>query len=478
MLLNKATYMVTFMNYAKSCFLVRLRASLFRSFSTTRRIKYFNVPKEKRQQFIKLMRGQPIKSRVSQVLDILPASLDDVLCTIPAGSNSYILYCLNARDFPLSLTKRFFRLMKQRNLKINKTYFIINMLDNITDDLSKTNLERYRSYYVESLRVFLHKLPFNMNFEVDPKHILVMTDKVASPILDLYRQISLESSQFFVIGESNTGKSTLVKRLMRMALRNIPATVNSTISSEVENKESSSRSGIIINNYYTISPYPFSTRKNIEYGVRALDFSLIDTPGFLHHRKGIYGILKKEDRLKLQQQFHFDQSQHSVVLKPNLSSQVFSVNDVFFLKPRGVNSFKYRRFLYGKAALYNKYTDGYEQMINTGKFVKPGVRRYLMPPFKGKIDLVFENIGFIELDNTVEAQSPDVWQLYAPKDVKKILRIPSLSVSIKNCQEPIYIPLREVPMLLNFKKYNEELSKYSISSFKILQPYMECAKIG
>lgn len=471
------TLLLAFKSLEKPYYTTLFTVTSLRPFCTAHRKCYINIPKDKQEQFVKLMEKRPIQSYMRQVLDILPASLDDVLCTIPAGSNPYILYCLNARDFPLSLTKRFFRIMKLRNLDISRTYFIINMLDDITDDLSIANIRRYESYYRQSLPAWSHNLQINMDFKVDPSHIFVMTNKISAPIVDLYQHLSLESCRCYIIGVGNTGKSTLAKRLMRMILRNVPTASTSSTMKNVDIKEHEGFPPSKVNYYYSISPYPFSTRKNFEYEISALDSTLIDTPGFLHHRKGIYGILDKKCRLNLQQQFRFDHKQRYILLKTSIPSQVFSVNDVFFLKPRGVSSFKYRRFLYGKLALYNTYTDGYEHMISSGKFVKPMIRRYIIPPFEGKIDVIFENIGFIELDNTTNLESADVWQLYAPKNIKKIVRIPSLSVSILTGQEPIYIPLKEVPMLLNFKKFESDLSKYCESSFKILEPYMEHTKI-
>lgn len=420
---------------------------------------YMNLPLNKRAEFIKRMKHAPIHRDEKHVLDIIPATLDDVLSTIPPNSESRVIYCLTARDFPLCLSKRYFRLLQLRHLKPENTYFVITMLDKIADKMNGETLIRYKRFYTESLKQYLGPLMGKMDTAIDDSHIFVMSDKVQRPVDELYGSLPLRSCNYYIIGETNSGKSKLTKRLMKLAQNDglqVRRVYNSnSTSGEVQSSEDV-RQFPNINTFYTISPSPFKTRKNIAYYVPKLDLKLIDTPGYLHKRNGIFGILDPKYRLNLYTQFYVDPVEHEVELTSTTSQQVFAVGDFFFLKPRGVSSFKYRRFMYGRPLLYSEYSRATYKIARNKRFDRPRFRRYLIPPFKGKIDLIFDNVGFIEIDNS-EADSDYFWQLYAPQNVRKLIRTPSLSESLAKGITPTYKPLTEIPMTANMKNYTPQL---------------------
>ncbi|VEU21393.1 DEKNAAC102645 [Brettanomyces naardenensis] len=401
------------------------------------------------------MRDTSIHKDEKQVLDIIPATLDDVMGTMPRNSDTGIIYCLSARDFPLSLAKRFFRLLKLRGLNISKVYFVVTLLDNITDDLNTEGIAKYRDYYTRSLQTYVEGLSDKMGFRIDPDHVFVISDKVQKPMTDLYESLPLHSSTYYVIGETNSGKSKLSKRFMKLVMKEeksvqqVEGTPGESIDGEAFNLNSNANSS------YTISPCPFRTRKNMTYYAPQFDFRLIDTPGYLQKRNGIFGILNRRLRLNLYTQFQADRTQQEVIFESPTTRQVFTVGDFFFLKPRGVTAFKYRRFMYGKAAVFPEYSEATFKLARAERFVTPKFRRYVIPPFRGKIDLVFDNVGYIEIDNCY-GDGSEYWQIFAPQNVKKILRIPSLDDAMSTGYKSDFAPLQEIPMTVNVQDYIDE----------------------
>ncbi|QPG72739.1 hypothetical protein FOA43_000040 [Brettanomyces nanus] len=417
----------------------------------THRRYYKNLPKEKRTRFIDEMQNASIHKDEKQVLDIIPATLDDVLGTIPRNSDSRIIYCLSARDFPLSLAKRFFRLAQLRGLNFNNIYYVITMLDSISNNLDTDTFARYKQYYTISLRKFVEELALKMKFDICDDHMFVVSDKVQKPLLQLYESIPLHSCTYYVIGETNSGKSKLSKRLMKLAMKEGKC-VKRVDDENGDSKDEDVDSRQNANHFYTVSPSPFRTRKNMTYYAPQFDFTLIDTPGYLQKRNGIFGILNERLRLNLYTQYQVDSAPLGVEFKSPTTTEVFSIGEFFFIKPRGITGFKYRRFMYGKPAVYSRYSAATRKMARSDRLVTPKMRRYLIPPFKGKIDLIFDNMGYIEIDN-FQGDGSDYWQIFAPQNIKKLIRIPSMSVSLLSGQLADYAPFLEIPMTVNVQDF-------------------------
>ncbi|GME80294.1 unnamed protein product [Ambrosiozyma monospora] len=230
----------------------------------------------------------------------------------------------------------------------------------------------------------------------------------------------LPSGAYFVVGEVNSGKSSLVK---------------SMIALDKKGFKSGNRFGP------GVSPLPCFTRSEKKYRLSTVGLTLIDTPGFAPRNKGVYGTLLKEYLNKVPKVYKAasdGKNGHKCVpldikqAKRFNGERVFSVGGLFFLRPPSGNVFKIRQSLIGEQAIYKNIEKVFELSSTRPKAVAKQfavshdailkMKRFVIPPFYGNIDLVVKGAGFVTISPTSSKENGGLYQLYVPDGVEILVR--------------------------------------------------------
>ncbi|GME83180.1 unnamed protein product [Ambrosiozyma monospora] len=197
-------------------------------------------------------------SKTVKHTDLKTSTLEDVIKQIPHGNQRVkVIYCINATDFPLGLSKKFRHLLKTKSVKPENIFYVITKIDSVTKQYQNIDLNDLKKYF----RIGINKYLETIKFEV-PSDKIFLTSNKRKESIDTFVSFMQQNhgSDLYFIGESNSGKSTLTHAMVKQSLLESP-----------DQEES--------NSYYrckfTPSDTPFKTRRNMEYSVPHLDMQLV-----------------------------------------------------------------------------------------------------------------------------------------------------------------------------------------------------------
>lgn len=243
--------------------------------------------------------------------------------------NVNIIVCLSQRDFPVNIHQRLLVLLSMRGIDLNKIHWVITNADQLgsypmfletpksltesniqlwtqkfRDELNtylkyfiyqklnkKSNCEEESSYFQTSIREensSTHDLANNLkNYSVPLENVHLYSTELPwtlPPILESLDCNPFQSTNTYIIGQTNSGKSSLTRDIIR-SFNNDSEGDDNHDSLQNDYKE-------IISNPDSIklSPTPFSSKFNV-YNIPGM--KLIDTPGYVRKNGSIWGHLKE-----------------------------------------------------------------------------------------------------------------------------------------------------------------------------------------
>ncbi|KAG7879284.1 hypothetical protein KL937_003045 [Ogataea polymorpha] len=145
-----------------------------------------------------------------------PADYSSVVKTIPENSpDTKVLYTLSARYFPLNLKVSIFDTLKSKSIPAKNVLFVITFADQVLDrPLERdADLQTLRESYWRSLNSYLS---LYSSQTVDLENVMVTSTKYPRSVTKLFEKLiqSEHNQTYYVIGQTNTGKSSLVQRLI------------------------------------------------------------------------------------------------------------------------------------------------------------------------------------------------------------------------------------------------------------------------
>ncbi|KAG7838161.1 hypothetical protein KL943_000237 [Ogataea angusta] len=145
-----------------------------------------------------------------------PADYSSVVRTIPDNApDTKVLYTLSARYFPLNLKVSIFDTLKAKSIPAKNVLFVVTFADQVLDTPLErdADLQNLRESYARSLNGYLS---LYSSQTVDQENVMVTSIKYPRSVAKLFEKlIQTEHNQtYYVIGQTNTGKSSLVQRLI------------------------------------------------------------------------------------------------------------------------------------------------------------------------------------------------------------------------------------------------------------------------
>lgn len=414
------------------------------------------------------------------------------------NSINNVIICISQRDFPINIHQRILLLLAYKGIDFNHIQWVITDIDQLKTENNEQITPENVNYYKNKFKIQFHEyfkyfkydkvltkllshelkrenndeskifktsseddksfhnlvLEKIKNFDVDKDHIHLYSKFYSwtlPPIIQSLETNSNKDVKTFVIGQTNSGKSTLIYQILKHFEDDLQIT-NFEMLSDYQNVK--------------VDAAPFSSKFEV---FNAPGMKLIDTPGYVRHNGGIWSQFNKfgADFLKIEH-MNTGLKNQTVKLTPHLfhysnqtlkksSPTVLSVSHLIFAKPwimltgnenevkheiENIETFnlklKITRNIFGKIS---KLTDGQladkVQLKNDSKrFVDPKWKKYLVPG--DKFALILDNIGSFEVnvENGSKLQSV-YWEVYAPANVSILRRdfIDQNSVKFTRIQE-------------------------------------------
>ncbi|KAH3660571.1 hypothetical protein OGAPHI_007157 [Ogataea philodendri] len=234
---------------------------------------YHNIPKEER--ILTVANGGVTKPKRRPAEDLNPARLSTVFNTIPPDPNARVLFCLSSTHFPLNLPFETFELLKDRSLDLKNVTFVLTMADKILEQDTALHLDQQQHIFHHSLNKYLS---LRSSEVIDRANVAVTSTHHPESITRLFEKLiqSEKNVTYYVVGETNTGKSTLVQKLL------------------IEGKDFLESPAVP-----KASPKACTTRNNHTYISPSFGLSFVDTPGFVPKSNSIYQVLRPTFRINV-----------------------------------------------------------------------------------------------------------------------------------------------------------------------------------
>ncbi|ODV83269.1 hypothetical protein CANARDRAFT_81320 [[Candida] arabinofermentans NRRL YB-2248] len=323
-------------------------------------------------------------------------TFEKVVSSIPSNVGSKILWCLNAKDFPLGIKHKQLELVN-KVVNFQDITFLITLVDLVIPQPSTTTsteiLKIYQDYYYHSLNTYLSR------YELNKENVKVTSTVFKERIVnELPLQLLKNNGNHYIIGETNSGKTEFTKYLTQLTRK---------LSKEQYN--------------FKISSQPLTSTKNIAIESITNNWIVVDTPGYISNEKnGIYGLVNDNDiQSKIEITSNLRSNFEWKKFKIENDGSIISINKFFFLKPPTNTEFHYRKFLFGKIKKIND--DQFNQFINK-KFPRLSYSKFIIPTFTGSIDIIIEGLGYIEINLPSGDSTNENWEIYIPNGLKCIVR--------------------------------------------------------
>lgn len=377
------------------------------------------------------------------------SEMEQVLQNLPRASTAPLVYLFNANDFPMGINPNIFKFRNPKDI-----YFIMTKTDNLVADIkNKFNksaiLHEYTKTFVSDY--------LGIKYGVPKQNIFLSSSLKGWKLDELHRFIPDGS---YIIGNTNCGKSTMIKSLMlneelqnkKEQVRHVPFNTVSKIKDKFKQQF-----------YQKVGPgvsyLPGFTRDIIPLNIGLK--TVYDVPGFSSSPKihYLYESIKEPKIIHrlIKGEKTFAKGYNGAQYKSFKGPQVLCFEGLGYLQLpkdclfqiRNVTNFKIHAFSnIDKAAklaqnippsLANDFAIGNHSLFS--QFDK-----YLVPPFYGSIELVFENFGYIHIKPIGAKQSNELMKLYLYPGLQSIIR------------QPIINYITKTPT--GFDKYGNALMKY------------------
>lgn len=399
-------------------------------------------------------------------------SIDAILSQIPPNGN--LVFIINAQDFPMSFNKEIFKYRNSNQIK-----FIITKNDLLFP--TKQLLDRYGLIFYRDYLYRSYKIPL--------ENIHVMSGLNDWNIKQLTNFLPNES---YLIGHVNSGKSTIIQSLLFAKEMEKKQLKNSKLERKLQKLQD-----ISINSYKSyrlmkkstkliksdIGPassyMPGFTRGCIPYQL-SNRLTIYDVSGFVNNPTFGHGIYDLIDP-KLIKNINKGVKVYNLgIYKSHYDTirndQVYTIGGLFLLKaPTDHTMIQIRNCINFNSTIFKDLAKTWDILSNlesnpslTNKFLFepskiPHYNKFIIPPFHGSIDLVFKNLGHINLKAT-GAKTLDPLIIYLPSNMEAIVRQPITNFIMKTLsgRDVNGNPLRKENWV---KKSIIELKRYTGSNF-------------
>lgn len=246
-----------------------------------------------------------------------------------SNTNVNIIVCLSQRDFPVNIHQRLLVLLSMRGIDLNKIQWVITNVDQLESypmfpetpkSLNESNIQLWTQKFRDELNTYLQyfiqeKIHKKINDELKSDYFQTSVEYVnsngydlinrlkdynvplenvhlystelpwtLSPILESLDYDPIQCTNTYIIGQTNSGKSSLTRNIIR------------SFKNDYEDDENHN---LLKNNYkdaisspdsVKLSPTPFSSKFNV-YNIPGM--KIIDTPGYVRKNGSIWGHLKE-----------------------------------------------------------------------------------------------------------------------------------------------------------------------------------------
>lgn len=369
--------------------------------------------------------------------------LQQVLSTIPVDAP--LVYVFSANDFPMGINKDIFQYRPPQQI-----YFVMTKSDIL---IPKTNVAFYNNF-----KKFLQNYMFK-KFNVPRENVFIASGKDRWKMTDLYHFIPNYS---YIIGDTNCGKSTLVKSLLinhhvkhwKYEARQQRPDEKQSSSASLKNKDFKKLDRLIDSfsskNGPGTSHIPGFTRDVVPVDIDGIK-ELFDVPGFTTNGN-LQDIFDKLNHKQIARITKGANTSKYGSLKSKFDTvkngQVLSLNGVGYLQFPGQDSMYQIRNV-TKFALHKfKNLEKVDSILQRNEIPKSMsshfivnrqqqqqqrnelrgyYKRYIIPPFYGTIDLVIKDIGYINIKPTGKKLTNELMVLYLHPSLEAIIRQPILN---------------------------------------------------
>ena len=367
---------------------------------------------------VECLRCQQLNSH--GVFDIFGQQVNQILEKIP--SDGKIVNVLSILDFPLSCSKE---MIKGRNPK--DIWHVVTKADLFFRQevqLNRTGLQ----YVQEVLEKYLG---------ADPEKVFFVSTTKSWNNEELLQK--LPSGAFYFVGRANAGKSSLIKSLIA-STHGVDTQDNLVKKIEKKNMNYLEKLGL---DSPGTSHIPGYTRDFQKFKINDR-ITVYDTPGIFPNDLGFYKYLTEKIARKQPKYTAFVAEDKRRFKKldvkgPKIFSgkSLYSYGGFFYLQPpKGAIFKRCLAFKLGEKtfeARYSKLSRAEEinetrpkQIGNRFGVTKEAfynLKRYVIPPFYGVIDIVIQDLGFLSIKMTSSPDDVDgLFQIWIPEGVRVIVR--------------------------------------------------------
>lgn len=380
------------------------------------------------------------------------------------NTNTNVIVCLSQRDFPIGLHQRLIISLLYHGIDLSRVHWVITDADELGDygalpdfgKLSPLNSNLWRRYFTDALNSYLnnfkqiilkkddqgtifgetsmddHQKSINQfkdyTANIENVHLFSSSMKwTVQLLIDSINYDPFEQSYTYVIGQTNTGKTALVRSMLTKFNEDFQETMEYTD---------------LKNQYLQSNPKPFSSKFNV-YTFKSIN--IIDTPGYVRHGGSIWRHLNKfgahflhipEKRLLPTKSIDLTPKVFGSNIKVSKENTCFCVGGLIFVKPvilvsnpkdiipkRHQLSFTILRNMPGKIEPLTAQEVDQRMRI-------PQKNR-IMNVFKWKryftsgndLELVIDNVGSFKAICSVDIPATKIyWEIELPSYVRGILK--------------------------------------------------------
>ncbi|ODV84877.1 hypothetical protein CANARDRAFT_207804 [[Candida] arabinofermentans NRRL YB-2248] len=352
--------------------------------------------RNKCQRCIDALHHQEIDSKTQTFVDV-----ESIMSKIPIDAN--IVHVISSLDYPLSVNKKV-----SEGRHRDKIWYIVNKIDALHGNTSK--MAKSDEFFKYSLAKLVG---------ANPDRVLCVSSRLDWNIGLLHR--SLPDTRLYFVGNINTGKSSLIKALIKRD------------DGKLKGKD-----------HYGpgISNLPCFTRDSVEFKLKKKNATLIDTPGFFNPDAGIYKYITPEfqkDVTKVKKFASYDPKSRVLQSIKHDTSQIFNGNEFYCVggilyvqPPKGTimktfNCIMGADFRVSQLNNFKKVSRAKLKAVEKGIIVDSSAGenlvRYVIPPFYGNIDIVLKGLGYLTISPTgARDLSNGLFQVYVPSGIDVIVR--------------------------------------------------------
>ncbi|ODQ48066.1 hypothetical protein PICMEDRAFT_15909 [Pichia membranifaciens NRRL Y-2026] len=367
---------------------------------------------------VECLRCQQLNSH--GVFDIFGQQIDQVLEKIP--SNGKIVNIVSILDFPLSCSKG---IIKGRDPK--DIWHVVTKADLFFRQevqLNRTGLQ----YVQEVLEKYL---------DADPEKVFFVSTTKSWNNEELLQK--LPGGDLYFVGRANAGKSSLIKSLIASTHG---VDTQNVLAKKIEKKSMNYLEKLGLDSPGT-SHIPGYTRDFQKFKINDR-ITVYDTPGIFPNDLGFYKYLTEKLARKQPKYTAFvaeDKKRYKKldVKGPKVFSgkSLYSYGGFFYLQPpKGAIFKRCLAFKLGEKTFEARYSKlGRAEEINETRPKQIGnrfgvtkeafynLKRYVIPPFYGTVDIVIQDLGFLSIKMTSSPDDVDgLFQIWVPEGVRVIVR--------------------------------------------------------